>query len=166
MSSAAASEIVLKVDGEVQAPREFSFADLAAIDAAHQIVDVSRIDPARAGDAVSLQGLLELVRPREHAQFLGLHSAHDDFHASIPLADVVQRAFVIYRLEGEPLPRGKGGPARFYIPDHASCNTQEIDECANVKFVDHIELTREKGFDNRPQDEAEHAKLHESGEHG
>ena len=63
-------------------------------------------------------------------------------------------------LEGKPLPQAKGGPLRFYIPDYASCNTDEIDECANVKFVDHIEITKKRGFDNRPEDEEEHAKLH------
>jgi hypothetical protein len=49
---------------------------------------------------------------------------------------------------------------RFLIPDYAACHTDEIDECANVKFVDRIELTTEKGFDNRPHDGAAHAALH------
>ena len=39
-------------------------------------------------------------------------------------------------------------------------NVDDIDECANVKFLDHIELTAERGFDNRPEDEEEHARLH------
>ena len=52
-------------------------------------------------------------------------------------------------------------PFRFLIPDFAACKTHEIDECANVKFVNRIELTRERGHDNRPHDEAEHAALHE-----
>ena len=155
------TEIILKVDGEVQRPTSFTFEQLAQIDPQYQIEDVSRIDPARKGDAVQLQGLLTHAGVSGEVRFLGLHSAYDDFHASIPLANVRETAFVIYRLEGQPLPRDKGGPARFYIPDHASCNTDEIDECANVKFVDRIELTRERGFDNRPQDEEEHAKLHE-----
>ena len=60
-----------------------------------------------------------------------------------------------------PLPQSKGGPVRFFIPDHAQCNTEDIDECANVKFVDHMEFTSTRGFDNRPTDEEEHAKLHE-----
>ena len=51
-------------------------------------------------------------------------------------------------------------PARFFIPDHAACHTDEVDECANVKFVDHIELTVGKGFDNRPEDDEEHERLH------
>ena len=39
-------------------------------------------------------------------------------------------------------------------------HTDEIDECANVKFVDRIELTILRGHDNRPTDEAEHQDLH------
>src|SRR5262245_36821834 len=151
---------MLEITGAVEVPRSFSFADLAAIGADHQVSDVSRLVPGRLGDAVKLAGILELVRPKEGAQWLGLHAAADDFHASIPLAAVADKALVIYRLDGQPLPAKAGGPVRFFIPDFAACHTHEIDECANVKFVDRIELTTEKGFDNRPHDGAEHAALH------
>jgi DMSO/TMAO reductase YedYZ molybdopterin-dependent catalytic subunit len=108
-----------------------------------------------------LQGILERVRPADNVKYLTLHASTDDFHASIPLADVRERAVIIYALAGAAMPTDKGGPARFFIPDHAACHTAEIDECANVKFLDRMELTAERGYDNRPTDEAEHAKLHE-----
>lgn len=152
---------VLKIDGEVEVARQLSYDDLARIDAADQVVDVSRLDPKRQGDAVTLAGLLKLVRPLAGADYLGLHAAADDFHASIPLAAVIERGLLIYRVAGAPLSAKSGGPFRFYIPDHAACHTDEVDECANVKFVDHIQLTIGRGYDNRPLDEAEHAKLHE-----
>lgn len=154
-------EPTLKVSGELTSPREFRFADLAAIPAQDQIVDVQKIDPKRQGDAVTLDGLLRLVGVKPAAKYLGLHSQTDNFHASIPLDPVRSRAFVIYRLHGQPLEVRNGGPFRFYIPDFAACHTHEIDECANVKFVDHIELTAEMGFDNRPHDSQEHAELHQ-----
>ena len=51
--------------------------------------------------------------------------------------------------------------SRLGVPDDlASCHTAEVDECANVKYVERIELTAEKGHDNRPHDGAEHAALH------
>ena len=156
---------LLKIDGVVATPREFTFDDLAAIDALHQIIDVSQFDPKRQGDAVSLTGLLELVGSQDSAKYLGLHGTRDNFHASIPLAPVRDRAFVIYRVNGQPLDVKSGGPFRFYIPDHAACHTDEIDECANVKFVDHIELTADRGFDNRPDDDEKHAKLHKQERH-
>ncbi len=151
---------MLKIAGEVARECTLTFNDLAGIAAEHQVMDVSRIVPGRKGDAVTFAGILQLVEPRETAKYLGLHSASDNFHASIPLAAVAERALVIYRLDGQPLPAKAGGPVRFFIPDFAACHTAEIDECANVKFVDRIELTAEKGFDNRPHDGAEHEELH------
>lgn len=152
---------LLRIDGEVACPMTLSFADLAALDEQYQIRDVSRLIPKRHGDAVQLAGLLALVRPNNGVDYLGLHSSQDNFHASIPLEPVRDQAIVIYRLNGQPLSIEDGGPVRFYIPNHSHCHTSEIDECANVKFVDHIELTRGRGFDNRPTDEDEHARLHE-----
>ena len=151
---------MLTIAGEVAQPRTLTFADLAAIDAMYQVADVSRLVPGRKGDAVRLDGILKLVQPRGSVKYLGLHSSADDFHASIPLAAVADRALVIYRLDGQPLPAKAGGPVRFFIPDFAACHTEEIDECANVKFVDRIELTAEKGFDNRPHDGESHEALH------
>ena len=152
---------VLRVDGAVRNARSFSYEQLAALDESAQFPDVRRVDPKRKGDAVRLAAVLERAGGLlPDARYLGLHAAADDFHASIPLDAVLDRALVIYRLDGQPLPFAAGGPFRLFIPDHHACRTHEIDECANVKFVDHIEVTGEKGFDNRPHDEQEHAALH------
>jgi DMSO/TMAO reductase YedYZ molybdopterin-dependent catalytic subunit len=152
---------LLTIDGEVVSPVTLSFDELAAFDAAHQVADVSRIDPKRKGDAITLAGLLARVRPKAGVKYLTLHASRDDFHASIPLDAVREKAILIYRLNGKPLPESAGGPVRFYIPDFAACHTSEIDECANVKFVDRIEFSAAPGKDNRPHDAAEHAELHE-----
>src|SRR5262245_1381743 len=114
--------------GEVAAPQQLTFEDLAALPAEFQVSDVSRIDPKRSGDAVRLSGLLQLAGVRSTAQYLGLHSDADDFHASIPLAPILEKAILIYRLDGRPLGAKQGGPFRFYIPDFAACHTHEIDE--------------------------------------
>ncbi len=152
---------IIKIDGEVDNAVELTFEDLANIEEGQQVIDVSQIDPKRQGDAIKLGGLLQIARIRPTAKYIGLHSSTDDFHASIPLEPVRDRAILIYRKDGQPLDLKAGGPARFFIPDFAACHTDEIDECANVKFVDHIELTAEKGFDNRPEDDEEHEKLHQ-----
>ncbi|MBI2827133.1 MAG: molybdopterin-dependent oxidoreductase [Planctomycetia bacterium] len=151
---------LLRISGEVDRPARFSLAEVAAVDARYQIADVSRLDAKRRGQAVTLEGLLAKVGVRPAAAWLTLHSSTDDFHASIPLADVRASAMVIYQLDGAPLPASVGGPVRFFIPDHAACHSAEIDECANVKFVDHIELSTTRGRDNRPEDEKSHADLH------
>ena len=152
---------MLRIDGDVEQPRTLALEDLAAIDPAQQVPDVRKLEAKRTGEAVRLSAVLELVKPRASARYLGLHSSTDDFHASIPLDAVAGRALIIYRIDGRPLTLDSGGPLRFFIPNYAECHTAEVDECANVKHVDHIELTREKGFDNRPTDEQEHQELHE-----
>lgn len=154
-------DVVLRVDGAVERPTTFSLADLAGLDAAAQVWDVSRLDPKRRGDGVKLTALLDRVGVRADAMFIGLHSSTDDFHASIPLGPVRDRAILLYRHAGQPLDRKAGGPLRFFIPDYAACHVAEIDECANVKFVDRIELTVARGYDNRPADDEAHEELHQ-----
>src|SRR5436190_20224153 len=154
------NEVLLKITGDVEYPSELTFADLAAIDPSQQITDVSQLAAGRKGDAVRLAGLLAAVKPKPEAKYLNLHATTDNFHASIPLSAVSEKAIVIYRLDGQPLSVKAGGPIRFFIPDHKTCRTDEIDECANVKFVDTIELASTRSFDNRPHDEQEHADLH------
>jgi 2-dehydropantoate 2-reductase len=150
----------LQVNGEVLNPLELSLPDLAAIDAAWQVPDVSRVDPKRKGRAVKLAGLLALASPKPGAAYLTLHASTDDFHASVPLEAVRDRGLLIYEVDGQPLPVSAGGPFRFYVQDFAACHSAEVDECANVKFVDRIEISRDKGRDNRPADEQQHAALH------
>ena len=160
------ADILLKITGLVEREVSLTFDDLAALDAEYQVADVSQVDPKRKGGAVRLAGLLEWVGAKQDAVYLGLHASRDDFHASVPLAAVRDRGLVIYRLGAESLSNSAGGPVRFYIPDFAACHTAEVDECANVKFIDHIELTREKGFDNRPHDNAQHEALHQTEQRG
>ena len=152
--------VLLTIDGDVENPLQMTLADFKNLDGAFQIEDVSRIDPKRQGRAVTLTGLLKRVRPKSNARYLGMHSSIDNFHASIPLEPVRERGLFIYAVDDQPLDARQGGPIRFYIPDFAACHMNEIDECANVKFVDHVELTADKGFDNRPQDDQEHEALH------
>jgi DMSO/TMAO reductase YedYZ molybdopterin-dependent catalytic subunit len=151
---------MLTVEGEVKTRLSLSFAELAALPEHAQRPDVSRFDPKRSGDAVTLSAILELAGVLPGVGWLTLHASQDDFHASMPLAAVRDRGLLIYRLAGAPLPVSAGGPIRFLIPDFAACRTTEVDECANVKFVDRIELSHQRGRDNRPQEDAEHAALH------
>jgi DMSO/TMAO reductase YedYZ molybdopterin-dependent catalytic subunit len=156
----------LVIEGDVEAPASLTFDALSKLPESFQVRDVDRLDAKRQGDAVKFSALLALVRPRAGVRYLTLHASNDDFHASIPLDSVRDRAILIYRLNGQPLPQSAGGPLRFFIPDFAACHTAEVDECANVKFVDRIELSVERGQDNRPQDEQSHAKIHKRKDEG
>lgn len=150
----------LMVDGRVAQPLSLTHRELAELDPAAQIDDVSQMGAKRPGRAVRFAALLEMAQVDQGATHLGLHGSRDDFHASIPLAPVVDRGLVIYEANGQPLSIEAGGPFRFFIPDHAACHTADIDECANVKFLDRIELTQGPGYDNRPKDDEEHERLH------
>ena len=152
---------ILSVEGLVKQTLRLTREDLQRLDPAEQVEDVSRLGAKRPGKAIRLAALLKLADASAEATHLGLHATRDEFHASIPLAPVLERGVIIYEVHGEPLSSSQGGPFRFFIPDHAACHLDEIDECANVKFLDRIELTQGKGFDNRPQDDEEHARLHE-----
>ena len=155
------ADVLLTIDGEVIQPRQLTWQDFQSLDARFQVPDVSRLDPKRKGTAVKLEGALALAGIKPTAKYLTLHARADDFHASVPLAAIRDRGLLIYQLNGQPLPLSAGGPVRFYIPDFAACHSAEVDECANVKFVDRLELSSERGFDNRPEDEKQHAELHE-----
>jgi DMSO/TMAO reductase YedYZ molybdopterin-dependent catalytic subunit len=152
---------LLTIDGEVEQPLKLAFDDLAAFPEADQVRDVSRFHPQRPGNGVTLNALLARVRPKVSATYLTLHASKDNFAASVPLDAMRGEGIVVYELDGRPLPVERGGPVRFMIRDPAACHTDELDDCANVKFVDRIELTAGKGRDTRPEDEQEHAALHQ-----
>jgi DMSO/TMAO reductase YedYZ molybdopterin-dependent catalytic subunit len=152
---------LLRVDGAVETSVSLSMEDLAKFPADTQIADVSQFHPGRKGSGVTLEAILAIVRPTVEANYLTLHAGRDDFHVSIPLAAVRAEGIVVYHLDGRPLRSDQGGPIRFLIRDPAACHTDELDDCANVKYLDRIELTVRKGRDTRPADEAEHSALHE-----
>ncbi|HMF36501.1 MAG TPA: molybdopterin-dependent oxidoreductase, partial [Isosphaeraceae bacterium] len=153
-------EILLLVDGAVENRLELRFADLAALPASQQVPDVSRFHAKRQGAGVALEAILALAGPRAEANYLTLHADRDDFHVSVPLAAVRAEGIVVYHRAGETLGIDQGGPIRFLIRDPAACHTDELDDCANVKYLSRIELSVRRGRDTRPQNEEEHAKLH------
>ena len=140
----------LRVTGLMAQEHNLTLQEFQNVDPTYQVADISTLMAGRDGQAITLQGLLEICKPLPEAQYLGLHG---------------NRGLIQYAKQGLALDVGAGGPYRFLIPDHAACNTDDIDECANVKFLDHIEFTAERGFDNRPEDEDEHAALHERENH-
>jgi DMSO/TMAO reductase YedYZ molybdopterin-dependent catalytic subunit len=155
------SQVILRVDGQVAAPLELAFEDLRALPEEMRIPDVSRLSPQRSGEGVSLSGLLQLAQPRLDSFWLTFHATRDDFAASIPAdPQVIATGVILFASGSEPLSPEQGGPTRFLIPDPAACQTAELDECANVKFLDRIEITAERGRDTRPESEEDHEELH------
>lgn len=153
-------EVVLTIDGLVEQPLRLSFDDLDALPEPARVVDVSRFHPKRRGDGVALEAILARAGVLAEANYVTLHADRDDFHVSVPLGPVREQGIVVYRLGDGRLGLDEGGPIRFLIRDPAVCNTGEMDECANVKYLSRIELTTRRGRDTRPGTETEHEALH------
>ena len=151
--------MTVSVSGLVGRPLELGHADLAALPG--QVDDVSTLAPGREGSAVRFTSVLAAASAQAGAEFLTLE-ADGGFAASIPLAAVADQALLLYALDGEPLPHEKGGPVRFLIPDPAACGTADVDTCANVKWLNSINLSTERGRDVRPTTLRAHEALHEA----
>ena len=151
------SEHSIEIGGLVRRPAKYDYARLAALPG--QVADVSKLAEGREGGAVPLASVIDQAELAEGAHFITLF-AEGDYSASIPLDAVHDHAILIYRLGDEALPRDKGGPVRFFIPDVAACQTDEVDACANVKYLQRIELSAERGQDSRPKSVAQHVELH------
>lgn len=147
----------LIIEGLVSNARPLDADALAAL--AGQVPDVSALAADREGVAVHLASVLDDAGLAPDARFITIH-AEGDYSASVPLAAVKDHAILIYGLDGEPLPRDKGGPIRFFIPDVAACQTDEVDQCANVKYVERIVLSAEPGQDTRPKTPKQHVDIH------
>ena len=151
------NETTLTVEGRVKHERAFDKHDLASLPG--QVPDVSRLAPDREGTAVQLASVLDLTGIEQDARFITVH-AEGNYSASVPLASVKDHAILIYGLGNDALPHDKGGPVRFFIPDVAACQTDEVDQCANVKYVQRIVLSAERGTDTRPKSPKQHVELH------
>ena len=154
--------MTVSVSGLVGRSLELGHADLAALPG--QVEDVSTLAPDREGSAVHFTSVLEAASAQPGAEFLTLE-AEGGFSASVPLAAVVDQALLLYALDGEPLPHDKGGPVRFLIPDPAACGTEDVDTCVNVKWLNSISLSAERGRDVRPTTPQAHEALHEAERH-
>ena len=111
------------------------------------VADVSTLQPKRCGTGVPLKELLcRSVVDAAHG-FVTLHS-NDGFAASLPI-EIARHGFLVFELNGEPLPERLGGPFRFFLVDSVECGTAEADHCANVKQIVRIEWSAERGPDTR-----------------
>jgi hypothetical protein len=147
----------LIIEGLVAGTRSLDAQALASL--AGQVADVSTLAPDREGVAVRLSSVLDAAGLSDDARFITIH-AEGNYSASVPLEAVKDHAILIYGLGGAPLPHDKGGPIRFFIPDVAACQTDEVDQCANVKYVQRIVLSADPGQDTRPKTPKQHVDIH------
>ncbi len=127
---------------------QFDFETLMRFPALARVADVSALDEKRSGGAVYLSALVP-DDERGGGLYATLESGDGKYAASVPLDDVLDRALIIFEQRGRPLSREQGGPFRFWVPDAAKCKTAAVDQCANIKNLRTITLSKEPGRNTR-----------------
>jgi DMSO/TMAO reductase YedYZ molybdopterin-dependent catalytic subunit len=108
------------VEGQVEQPTTWTWDEAHALPpsryegAIHCVTTWSKFD--MTFDGVSVDTLLAAARPLPTARFVVAYS-HTGYTTNLPLADVTDgKAWVAWEVDGEPLPRDHGGPARLLVP--------------------------------------------------
>jgi DMSO/TMAO reductase YedYZ molybdopterin-dependent catalytic subunit len=108
------------VDGLVESPVTWTWEQIHALPAAryegaiHCVTSWSKFD--MRFDGVSVDTLLETARPMPSAAYVMARS-HTGYTTNLPLEDVTGgKAWVVWGVNGGPLPDIHGGPARLLVP--------------------------------------------------
>ena len=120
---------------------ELDRAALAAAPEAHRVTDVGELAEGRAGTALRLAGLAELVGASATARFVHVESEDGSFTANVPIEEALRRGLVLYAHEGGELPHASGGPFRLLFADEEG----DEDCSVSVKFLGRIAFVKEEG---------------------
>ncbi len=129
----------LSVDGLVEAPVSFTYAQLTALPQAESVSDIhcvtkwSRYDNHWVG--VSSRDLIALVRPKAEAAHVIFH-AYDGYTTNVAIeAFAADDVMIAHSWEGYPITRQHGGPVRIVIPRYYFWKS--------AKWVKRIEFSRD-----------------------
>jgi 2-dehydropantoate 2-reductase len=136
---------IVAIDGAVVQSVSLDRTAMQQLPGEHQVEDVSRKMPSLRGRAITVKGLLDIPALHVDADHVTFHSADGQYAATLTLAQAKEFGLLLYELDGEPLPDGKGGPFRLITPGLG-------DLCANVKAVSRIEVRMGAGKDTRPSE--------------
>lgn len=134
---------IVRIDGAVVQPVSLDDVALQQLPAEHHVMDISTVMPGMIGRAIKVKGLLDIPALATNADHVTFHSLDGKYAATLTLQQARDFGLLLYELNGEPLPDGKGGPFRLITPGLG-------DLCANVKGVGRIEVRVGSGKDTRP----------------
>ncbi|MGA6828355.1 2-dehydropantoate 2-reductase [Nitrospira sp. NS4] len=134
---------VVRIDGSVVQPVAFDRAAMQQLPGEYHVQDVSTVMPGMMGKAIKVKGLLDVPALGIKADHVTFHSLDGKYAATLTLQQARDFGLLLYELNGEPLPEGRGGPYRLITPGLG-------DHCANVKGVGRIEVRVGSGKDTRP----------------
>ncbi|HLE02916.1 MAG TPA: sulfite oxidase-like oxidoreductase [Dehalococcoidia bacterium] len=130
----------LRVEGEVEEPLRFSWAEFLALPRVvrksdvHCVTGWTRLDNDWEG--VLFQTLADLARPRPEARFVTIE-AEAGYFTSLPLDDLLREDVLLaYRLDGKDLAPEHGWPLRLVVPHKYIYKS--------AKWVRAIRFTREQ----------------------
>jgi len=110
----------ITVDGLVERPTTWTWQQVQELPRStytgdiHCVTTWSKFDISFTG--VSVDALLEAARPQPDAAFVLAH-ASTGYTTNLPLSDVVDgKAWVVWEVDGRPLPPEHGGPVRLLVP--------------------------------------------------
>jgi 2-dehydropantoate 2-reductase len=133
---------IVKIDGAVVQPVSLDRQAMQQLPDEYQVADVSTVMPAMKGRAIKIKGLVDVPALNIDADHVTIHSSDGNYSATLTLQQARDFGLLLYELDGQPLPDGKGGPFRLITPGLG-------DLCANVKGVGRIEITKGPRRDTR-----------------
>jgi DMSO/TMAO reductase YedYZ molybdopterin-dependent catalytic subunit len=108
------------IEGQVEQPASWTWDEIHELPestyegAIHCVTTWSKFGMTCTG--VSVDTLLAAARPLPSARFVMAYS-HTGYTTNLPLADVSNgQAWVVWEVDGAPLPADHGGPARLLVP--------------------------------------------------
>jgi DMSO/TMAO reductase YedYZ molybdopterin-dependent catalytic subunit len=130
-------EYRLEVGGLVRRPRSFSYEELLALPQAHQVSTFRCVTGWTVRDVrwsgVRFSHLLSLVEPLSAAKALRFDSMEVPYNDSLTIEQLgLHDVMLALRMDGQPLSRPHGAPARVVIP--------EMYGYKGVKWLSKIEL--------------------------
>ncbi len=110
----------VSVDGLVEKPKAFSFAELLALPrrtADARLTSVTRWSVRGVWGGVHLNDLFEVVGLKAEATHVNFYSYRQIYTTAIPLEVALrERTLLAYEFDGEPLTSDYGGPIRGFVP--------------------------------------------------
>jgi DMSO/TMAO reductase YedYZ molybdopterin-dependent catalytic subunit len=129
----------LRIDGLVADPQELTYADLLRLPQTETVATFHCVTGWTVEDVrwrgVRIVDLLAAARPLPRAQALIFHSAEQPYLDSLTLDQArLPRVLLAHDMDGAPLSREHGSPARLVIP--------QMYGYKGVKWVERIELAQ------------------------
>jgi hypothetical protein len=128
----------LTVDGMVESPHVFSFAELAALPRQDQVTDFHCVEGWSVFDVpwngVHLSKIFDKVKVKPEAKYVTFHTIGGKYNESLPLVVALEpKTLLAYGIAGSTIPLDNGFPLRLVVP--------RLLAYKSAKYVDRIELT-------------------------